>query len=142
MDDVETYVLKAQCAEFLETVRRAADDGDAAAFGASFLPEGVWRRPGVDPLVGSEAITAFMSRRPPERTTRHVTGGVVVEPVSPDRAVVDSQVVLYGGRLTGGGLPIAISGPEKVFEYRDTLQRTPEGWRIAERVTTVVFHAG
>lgn len=141
MDDVETYVLKAQCVEFLETVRRAADDGDAARFGACFLADGVWQRPGVEPLVGSEAITAFLSRRPPDRTTRHVTGGVIVESVSPGHAVVCSQVVLYGGRLTDA-LPIPISGPEKVFEYRDRLQRTPDGWRIAERVTTVVFHAG
>jgi uncharacterized protein (TIGR02246 family) len=128
------------CLQLVEKVRRAADE-DPNAFADGFTLDGVWKRPGADPMVGQNAIRTMMSSRPGGRVTRHIGGGADVELLSADRAVVHSRITLYTATHSES-LPARLTGPEKVLEYRDDLIRTAEGWRIAVRQTTVAFAAG
>jgi len=72
---------------------------------------------------GLAAIRAFMngSTHP---VAHHVTN-IAVEG-GPDNATLRSKIV--------GTLPKARAGSA---DYRDTLRRTPDGWRIAERIVTM-----
>lgn len=129
-----------ECLDVVAKVRRAADDGDVERFVGLFAPDGVWLRPGSQAMKGRAAIRATMESRPAGRVMRHVSGGADAELDSTDsgRATVHSQATIYAGAHEGE-LPAVLDGPDKVIEYRDELIRTPEGWRIALRQTTVVF---
>lgn len=140
VDSVEKLIAKTECEELLQRARSAADDGDIAGYAKCFTPDGAWKRPGQEPLIGRQAIEDFMNNRPVARTTRHFTGGIQVELHSADRATARSQLLLFGAPAAPT-LPAKLAGVEKVFDYFDELEKTADGWLIRERQTTVVFSA-
>lgn len=131
---------KFACLDLVEKVRRAADDRDAEAFSNAFTDDAVWTRPSVDPMVGREAIGAAVGTPLVGQVVRHIGGGADAVLTSEDTAVVISQATIYSV-AHDGELPAPVTLPAKVIEYRDELVRTPEGWRIRNRVTTWVFSA-
>jgi 3-phenylpropionate/cinnamic acid dioxygenase small subunit len=140
MVSVEELAARAECTDLLARAASAADDGDIAAYAKCFTPDGAWKRPGQQPLIGRQAIEDFMNNRPVSRTTRHFIGGVRVELHSAGRATARSQVLLFGAPAVPV-LPAKLTGVEKVFDYLDHLEKTPDGWLIADRQTTVLFSA-
>lgn len=141
MTTLEELIAKHECLELLQKAKHAVDSGDVDAFVDCFATDGIWKRPGVDPILGREAIRALLSGGPAGRVTRHMSGGAWVELTSAATAVVHSQTILYAGTYTDA-LPASISPAEKIFDYTDTLVRTGEGWMIQERVTTMIFQKG
>ncbi len=73
--------------------------------------------------------TKLKGVRPADRKTRHYFSGLVFLELSGDRAVTENMALIthqpYGeptAQISGSGI------------YRKIWRRTPEGWRIAERV--------
>ena len=128
------------CRDLVERYTIAVNDGDVDDFVALFAPDAVWQRPHVPALRGQDAIREFMSNRPGQRTIRHVTGGIIVEVESPDRAGVRSQTLEFTGPAVEY-LPVAATGLSRMVEYRDRVARFGRSWLFTERVTTVVFAA-
>lgn len=138
MTTLEDFISKHDCLELLQRAKYAVDGADLDAFVDCFTPDGIWKRPGVDPIVGRQAIRALLAEAPTGRVTRHMSGGAWVELFSVTTAVGHSQTALYAGAYADV-LPAPISPAEKIFDYTDTLVRTDEGWKIQERVTTMIF---
>ena len=99
------------------------DDRDWPGLSAIFADDTTFHIIGRDPVVGIEALRSFMaqSRHP---IAHHVTN-VYVEPDG-DGAIMRSKVV--------GTLPSARAASA---DYKDRLRRTPDGWRIFERIVTM-----
>jgi len=132
-------VIEHDCASVANRYGLAVCRWDLDAFVALFTEEAVWQRPGVPPMRGHPDIRAFMENQPSshERVMRHVQGGIVVDFVDQDRAHVNSQTTVYSA--SPGPLPAPSAIPAMVVEYEDEMIRTPNGWRIQRRDTTVVF---
>lgn len=103
----------------------AIDTGDGEGFAGCFVPEGIFDSPmGVN--TGHEAIAGFARdthKNLPDM--RHLANNVVVDGEG-DRATGSAFLIGY---RTAGGFQVIVTG-----RYRDTLLRTPEGWRFVERV--------
>lgn len=138
MTTLEDFISKHDCLELLQRAKYAVDGGDLDTFVDCFAPDGIWKRPGVDPIVGRQAIRALLAEAPTGRVTRHMSGGAWVDLVSVTTAVGHSQTALYTGTYVDA-LPAPVSPVEKIFDYTDALVRTDEGWKIQERVTTMIF---
>ena len=139
MDATTRLTAQQDCADVVMRYALAVNRWDIETFTALFTPDATWQRPGNPPLVGHDAIRAFMASqpRPAERVLRHVNGGVLVDVVDPDTAAVWSHTTVYEG--PPGELPVVVEGPDMVVEYVDRMVRGDDGWRIARRDTTVVF---
>lgn len=109
---------------------------------ALFLEDAVWKRPRREPLVGRDEFRHFMKTEgfAGNRVVKHVNGHGVISFDGPDRATGTTTTTVYDLPNTGE-LPITMTGPKMMVEYRDTLVKTDDGWKIAERDTTVVFAA-
>jgi len=86
--------------------------------------------------ISGEAIAAAMRdrQRLADVTTRHVISNVALTPGSEARIGAHYLMTLY--RADGGPrttLPAFVADVDEVF------QKTPEGWKIAERTITPVF---
>lgn len=141
MEPIAELLVKQACLEVVTSYARAVNDWDIDAFVDHFTPDGVWRRPGDHVMAGHDQIRAFMDSQPvpgPDRTVRHVNGGVDVDVIDGDHAAVWSQTTVYDGAGTDV-LPAPMDGPTLIVEYRDQMVRTDDGWRLRERNTTVVF---
>lgn len=83
----------------------------------------------------AEAVIENFQARAPGRTSRHGLGNFVVEP-GPDGTVVGHSTwhnfATHDPDPTG--VPIYM-----VADFTDRYRRTPDGWRIAERIITPVF---
>lgn len=132
-------VIEHDCASVVNRYGLAVCRWDLDTFVALSTDDAVWQRPAVAPMAGHAQIRAFMDSQPPpaERVMRHVQGGIVVDVIDEDHARVSSQTTVYSA--PPGPLPVPIALPDMVVEYEDKMVRTPEGWRIRRRDTTVVF---
>lgn len=103
------------------------DDADADGWAALFTPDGRFAPPGVEPLVGTEALRAFVANRPSEMAgMRHVISNVLVEPAGDD-AVGRAYFTCY--RLDAeGGFRLRNFG-----RYVDRLVRHDGRWCFAVR---------
>lgn len=105
----------------------AIDTGDGEGFAGCFVPDGVFQSPlGVS--TGHEEIAAFCDdnhKMLPD--LRHMASNIVVDGAG-DEATGSAYLIGY---RTAGGFQVIVTG-----RYRDTLARTPEGWRFVERTFT------
>ncbi|MAE95382.1 MAG: hypothetical protein CL910_12035 [Deltaproteobacteria bacterium] len=83
---------------------------------------------------GRDALRAAAAQRMTGEALRHVVSNQSVEVESVDRARGRSYATVIGA---DAGVPAI----RAVVEYWDRYQRTPRGWRIAERRTEIVFAA-
>jgi hypothetical protein len=106
---------------------------------ALFTPDGVFDRVG-QPLRGRREIVDALAKRPLDQRIRHVTVGIHFASVATDAATAVVYNASYVGRLDEPGKPsvYAISRPA-LLEFQDAYRRTPDGWRIAERVARMVL---
>jgi ketosteroid isomerase-like protein len=116
MDRIEIHELAARYGF-------AIDDRDWPGLGMIFTQDVIFHVIGSEPSVGIDALRSNMaqSRHP---IAHHVTN--VCAEADGDGAVMRSKVV---GTLPGARAASA--------DYRDRLRRTPDGWRICERVVTL-----
>jgi uncharacterized protein (TIGR02246 family) len=143
MDPIETLTAKQECADIAGRYARAVNERDVEGFVNLFTPDGAWNRPGAHSMVGHDQIREFIEYALPDpavRTLRHVNGTVLIELIDDDTASSWSQTVVYDV-TEAPPYPVSLPGPDMMVEYRDRLVRTADGWRIAQRDTTVVFAA-
>ncbi|MHC0055774.1 nuclear transport factor 2 family protein [Actibacterium sp. D379-3] len=89
---------------------------------------------------GQDEIMAGLKARPATQVTRHVSTNFHFEHVSADEVRGVIYNMSYFGFMTEEGtLPVAYAGAGMMLEFHDRYLRTPEGWRIAERVARPVL---
>jgi 3-phenylpropionate/cinnamic acid dioxygenase small subunit len=106
------------------------DQADAEARSALFTQEGSFAHPGMDPVLGTDALKAFIVERSGELPgMRHLIANVAVEE-TPRGAAGRAYFCCF--RLGGdGALRMRNFG-----RYDDELRRHENGWRIAVRQVT------
>jgi hypothetical protein len=84
----------------------------------------------------AEATIASFRARTAARTTRHGLGNLLLEPVDDDAVLGRSSWHTFASNddPPEPGVPVFM-----VADFSDVYRRTPEGWRIAERIITPVF---
>lgn len=116
---------------------RAQDAKDWPAVAASYTPDAVYVHP-AGRLEGADAIVT-RTRAALERldASQHLLGSHLVEV---DGDVARSSCYFHAQHVREG----AVGGDHYVIagDYTDTLVRTPDGWRIAERVQTYLWRSG
>ncbi len=119
-------------AEDLEEIRKllaqycyTIDSRDADAWANLFTEDGVFHYALGEPIIGREALRQFVSQVPDDR--HHLTMNEIIE-VDADDAD-DATVRAYA--LVTKESPPVISA---VGDYEDTLRRTADGWKFAQRV--------
>jgi 3-phenylpropionate/cinnamic acid dioxygenase small subunit len=137
MSDTQVLLDKQEITELFVRYTTALDTKDWALLESCFTEAPAFVHPGGQ-LRGFEEILARTSAAlDPLDATQHLLGNITVE-VSGDTAhstcYFQAQHVRAG---TPGGELYIIAG-----RYADSLQRTPEGWRIAERVQTYMWRDG
>jgi ketosteroid isomerase-like protein len=105
----------------------AFDSADADAWAALFTPDGRFAPPGIDPVVGTDALHGFVAGRSGEMPgMRHMMANVLVGPDG-DGATGRAYFVCY--RMGGDGR----FRMRNFGRYEDTFARHDGGWRIANR---------
>jgi uncharacterized protein (TIGR02246 family) len=143
-DDTQQLLIEQACRRTLVRAAAAADAGDAAALAELFTSDAQLQRPGASPLHGRAAIEAAYAQRPAQRLTRHLLTNMQVEIQTPDLARATSLVLLWSGNRDDPPGPHGrpADARQVVGEFHDLLQRTPEGWRIRQRLAHFILHAG
>jgi hypothetical protein len=143
MDEALAWAAKAAITELITRYAALNDAGDWDAVAALYTAEGRMSRPTApDEFVSGRAaiLAAFRSR--PRRVSRHIVANVLVTLEGEAYARASSQILLYMGRVAeDGGLPILSAAPPLIGSYEDTLVKSAEGWRFAERRGSLDFRA-
>ena len=140
MQDGIEVTTQLACERLLLRVAWLTDHGPQIDIASLYTADGEFDRDGVV-TKGRAAIAEMYARRSPSLFTRHLISNFQVVEVTADTARCRSMAAVYRFRSTEGGAPVppvALSGPEAVTEYDDTLVRTDQGWRLAKRVLRTV----
>lgn len=105
----------------------AFDGADADTWADLFTPDGRFAPPGVDPVVGTDSLRAFVAERSSLTPgMRHTVSNVLVDGEG-DEATGSAYFVCY--RMGGDGL-LRI---QNIGRYDDTFARQAGSWRFATR---------
>jgi uncharacterized protein (TIGR02246 family) len=106
----------------------AFDGGDAEAFAAVFTADGRFTSGAAEPIVGREALAAFVRRRFAEApgTSHHITNVLLED--APEGGASGRAYGLILGTATDGRLQFRNAGL-----YVDELVREDGAWRIRSR---------
>lgn len=104
-----------------------------------FTEDGVFDRVG-QLLRGRVAILEALQKRSLDLRTRHVLSNIYFVEVDGQHA----RALIYNTTLVGRGDPEAAPAPYGMsqgafLEFQDLYRKTPEGWRIAERIARTVL---
>jgi ketosteroid isomerase-like protein len=130
MNDSDRMADERACERLIIGYAALNDAGDWDAVAALYAPHGRMSRPVApdDFIEGRDAILAAFKARPP-RSTRHICANILVSVESDSRATACSQIMLFTGKDT---IPM-------VGSYHDVFERSPDGWRFAERRGSLDF---
>lgn len=136
-DALQRLVDKSEIADLCARYTSALDTKDWRLLESCFTSDPAFVHPG-GRLQGFAAILARTSAAlEPLDATQHLLGNVVVT-VDGDAATATSYFQAQHVRAdTPGGDTYLIAGT-----YTDSLVRTPDGWRIAERVQAYMWRDG
>lgn len=125
----ERAAIEHACAKLIARYANCNDAGDWDALAMLYAVDGRMARPTApdDWIVGRDAILAAFRARP-VRIARHLCSNVVVDVLSPDRAVAESAMALF--------LP---GEPPKLGSFHDRFVREEGAWRFAERRGVLSF---
>jgi hypothetical protein len=126
----ERRAIEWDCTRLINRYANLGDAGRWEEVAALYTDDGVMARPSKPdaPIAGRAAILeSFLAR--PHRAQQHFFSNIVVTAESADRASAYSGIMLFTGKDAA-----LITG-----FYRDTLVRTPAGWRFAERIGGLTF---
>ena len=122
-----------QIVDLMARFAQATDDGTPEEYAACLAEDISMTLMSGKTTKGRDAVvTESMGRRAggkvgPGSHTRHIVSTISVK-VSGDVAVVRAYLLVI---VDEGGDNVV---PKKLFAYRDRYRRTPDGWRLAERV--------
>lgn len=100
-----------------------------------------WVRPS-GTVCGRAEVRQALEARPKSRITRHLVTNIGLVPNSAGMVTARSDLIIFEKTFDGEiRLPAAASGPSMVLGVEDVLVREANGslWRIARKLTTVVF---
>src|SRR5688572_23891212 len=147
MADVEEPgAIREACRQLLYRYAIAVDAREWDKVAACFVPDLIWRRPGMEPMRSHQDVLDFFhnmeARRAQAHPNRHLMTTISVEVESADRARSVAYALVYRDPAFGGDLPSPMpDGPELVVEYKDVFARTADGWRIGDHEAIHVFRA-
>jgi len=143
MDEALAWTARAAIAELITRYAALSDAGDWDALAALYTEDGRMSRPTApDDFISGRAVILAAFRSRPRRAARHIVANVLVTLESDARARASSQILLFTGRAADdGGPPIQSAAPPLIGSYDDTLVKSPEGWRFAERRGSLDFRA-
>ena len=108
---------------------------------ALFTEDVDWYSMGVH-LLGRDEILKALKPALGKGTIRHVVTNMVVSVIDDDHAESDFYHTIYyqaEGEFETYDGPIPFEGPHRTHDQHDWYVRTNEGWRIAKRVSHMVF---
>lgn len=113
---------------------RTYDTGDREGWIGTFLPEGVFKLPGREPIEGHSALRAFFRDAP--RDVVHVTTDAIVE-VDGATARQECRVLVLQPGPTGNNGDAANPAVRMVGRYDDELVYERGGWYFVRRAVTI-----
>ena len=143
MDEALACTARAAIADLITRYAALNDLGDWEAVAALYTQDGRMSRPTAPDefISGRAAILAAFRSRPP-RASRHVVANVLVTLEGDTRARASSQILLFIGSVAAdGGLPLLAATAPLIGSYADTLVKSAQGWRFAERRGSLDFRA-
>src|SRR3546814_18540826 len=78
MKRLDEMAIECECGKVIMQYAQAVNDWDIHKFVSLFAPDGIWQRPGVEPVHGRVEMLGFMKSQSRNRLIRHVNGGYVV----------------------------------------------------------------
>jgi ketosteroid isomerase-like protein len=95
-----------------------------------------------EPIHGADKIVAMFQSRPRNRLTQHLISNFRVRMETMDSAVGTCRVLFFSSDVsepeTAEGRKAA--DKQSIGTYQDRYVRTKNGWRIAERIGTMIFY--
>ncbi|OJU17910.1 MAG: hypothetical protein BGN95_16790 [Sphingomonas sp. 66-10] len=125
MTTEQRHAIEWECARLINLYATPTDAAQWEEVAALYTEDGVMTRPSAPdaPIAGRAAILAAFRARPP-RTTRHITGNIVVTVEDEANAAATSAMLLF----------TAAASPPLVGGFRDRFRLVPGvGWRFAAR---------
>ena len=95
-----------------------------------------------EPIHGADKIVAMFQSRPRGRLTQHLITNVRVHMETMDSAVGTCRVLFFSSDESEPETPEGrkAAGKQSIGVYHDRYVRTKNGWRIAERLGTMIFY--
>ena len=118
--------------DFVVRSLRALDRRDYDLVVQGFGEKGVWERGG-EVLVGRDAVSAAMSRRPKDLSPQHIAANITVESTTDVEAVVSYTILAY---VKTADKPLHL---HDVFTAEDHLVAEGGEWRISRRAVSPAF---
>jgi hypothetical protein len=138
--EFDTLRAELECAQVLTRFVGHLDRREYDLLLGLVTPDCIWR--GTTDARGREQIRARLESRPADMITLHLITNIVVTIVDESSAEAKSYLCVH--RFDGEGntsAPRATAVPHTLGVYDDTLVRTDQSWRIAERRLTIVAQA-
>src|SRR3546814_14907122 len=101
MKRLDEIAIEWECVKVIMHYAQAVNDWDIHKFVSLFAPDGIWQRPGVEPLDGRVEMLGLMMSQSRNRLIRHVHGGHVVAGEGETRDTDISHATVYEKVLKG-----------------------------------------
>jgi hypothetical protein len=138
METSTRMLIEWECSRLSRAFAYHLDRRNYAELAGLFTVDGVWVRHG-ERLCGRERIIAAMEQRPSNQFTRHVTASIHFTHFGDATAKAVCYNTSYFS-LDADTLPARyVAEQALILEFHDTYENTVEGWRIAERLTTLLL---
>lgn len=133
---IEQEVSRALSQYYCDVDQRAYE---AAA--ALYTEDAEWQSLGVV-LRGREEILKALYGGLADGTIRHIKTNALVDVIDEDHAQARWMNTVYytaDARIEDADGPLPFEGPHRLQDFRADFVRTPEGWRIAVRDSSLIF---
>jgi ketosteroid isomerase-like protein len=131
------YALAVEYAEII-------DSRDWPRLAEIFAEDATFLRPTApkEPIHGADKIVAMFQARPRGRLTQHLISNFRVRMETMDTAVGTCRVLFFSSDESEPETPEGRKAASKqsIGVYHDRYVRTKNGWRIAERLGSMVFY--
>jgi hypothetical protein len=143
----DRLVMESSCRQLLGLYLTSVDAKDLDRMLQAFAPDAQWVRPGMPPMRDQADIRAFFETLWKKQAlgsshghlTRHLLTTVSTIPAGEDRATGIAYALVFRCANFAGKLPVAMSEPELIVEYRDEFVRRDGQWRISRHEARHLF---
>lgn len=126
----DDFINEQECARLYSDFTYAVDNHLTEEAIQLFTEDGVFERLG-ERISGHEMLRSFFASRDPANQSHHVCANIRITLASPTSAIGTCTVMLFTPGETSPTCTLA--------KYDDTFQLTPSGWKIKERIASLVF---
>jgi ketosteroid isomerase-like protein len=136
--------VEAACHALAVDYAEIIDSQDYARLTEVFAADATFLRPMApkEPIHGADKIVAMFQARPRGRLTQHLISNFRVRMETMDTAVGTCRVLFFSSDESEPETPEGRKAASKqsIGVYHDRYVRTKNGWRIAERLGSMVFY--